>query len=397
MIAHLRLLNCIQNAFQSLFHTSPSSIQLQFTRKEFKGDYTITLFQYAKQTQQKPDELGQQLGQFLIQNYPDTFSDFEVIKGFLNLTITDKYLLSQYLHIKENWGIHPLNSSGKEILIEYSSPNTNKPLHLGHIRNNLLGWSMAEILKSQGHKVIKANLINDRGIHICKSMLAWKKWGNGETPETSGIKGDHLIGKYYVLFDKEYKKQVDELIQQGMSKEEAEKNAPLIQEAQQMLRDWESGNPEVLELWKMMNNWVYQGFEATYKRMGIDFDKFYYESQTYLLGKNIIQQGLEKGIFYKAADGSVRIDLSPDGLDEKVLLRSDGTSVYITQDIGTAVQRFQEFPNLNQLIYVVGSEQDYHFKVLFKILEKLGYPQAKDCYPLIVWNGRIAHWKNEKS
>ncbi len=382
MLAHFYLISCIQNAFQSIYQTSVYPLHLQFTRKEFNGDYTITLFQLAKQLQQKPDELGQKLGDFLIKNYPDIFSAFEVIKGFLNLTVTNKYLLSQYLNINENWGILPPHSSGKEILIEYSSPNTNKPLHLGHIRNNLLGWSMAEILKSQGHKVIKANLINDRGIHICKSMLAWKKWGNGETPENSGIKGDHLIGKYYVLFDKEYKKQIDELIQQGMSKEEAEKKAPLILEAQQMLRDWENGKPDVIELWKMMNNWVYQGFELTYKRMGVDFDKFYYESQTYLLGKTIIQQGLEKGIFYKSDDGSIRIDLTSEGLDEKVLLRSDGTSVYITQDIGTAVQRFQEFPHLHQLIYVVGSEQDYHFKVLFKILEKLGYPQAKECYHL---------------
>ncbi len=382
MLAHSYLIPCIQNAFQSIYQTSPHPIPLQFTRKEFKGDYTITLFQFAKQLQQKPDELGQKLGDFLIKNYPDTFSAFELIKGFLNLVVTNKYLLFQYLNINENWGFLPPHSSGKEILIEYSSPNTNKPLHLGHIRNNLLGWSMAEILKSQGHKVIKVNLINDRGIHICKSMIAWKKWGNGETPENSGIKGDHLIGKYYVLFDKEYKKQVEELTQQGMSKEEAEKKAPLILEAQQMLREWENGKPEVIELWKMMNNWVYQGFEVTYKRMGVDFDRYYYESQTYLLGKNIIQQRLEKGIFYKSDDGSIRIDLTSEGLDEKVLLRSDGTSVYITQDIGTAVQRFQEFPHLHQLIYVVGSEQDYHFKVLFKILEKLGYPQAKECYHL---------------
>lgn len=380
MHALYQLNEILSSAIAELFNIPQPNITLQFTRKEFKGDYTITLFQLSKELRKNPDEIGKILGDELIKNHPDTFQSYEVIKGFLNLTVTDNYLLSVYQNINENWGNQP--PSGKEILIEYSSPNTNKPLHLGHIRNNLLGWSMAEILKSQGHKVIKANLINDRGIHICKSMLAWKKWGNGETPESSGIKGDHLVGKYYVLFDKEYKKQIEELVQQGIPKEQAEKQAPIIKEAQQMLIDWEAGKPEVIELWKMMNNWVYQGFNVTYKRMGVDFDKLYYESETYLLGKKIINENLEKGIFYKAPDGSVRIELTNEGLDEKVLLRSDGTSVYITQDIGTAVQRFQQFPNLSQLIYVVGNEQDYHFKVLFKILEKLGYPQAKECYHL---------------
>ncbi len=381
MIAHSSLLESVSKAFNDLFQFIPENIPISFTKKEFNGDYTITLFQFSKNIGQKPDEIGKKLGQYVVEKYPHIFSSYEVVKGFLNLSVTDQYLLSKYQAVQSQWGIvnHP---SGKEILIEYSSPNTNKPLHLGHIRNNLLGWSMAEILKTQGHKVIKANLINDRGIHICKSMLAWKKWGNGETPENTGIKGDHLVGKYYVLFDKHFKQEVEALIQQGLSKEEAEKQAPILQEAQQLLRDWEAGKPEVIELWKMMNSWVYQGFEATYKRMGIDFDKIYYESQTYLLGKNIVLEGLEKGVFYKANDGSIRIDLSNEGLDEKVLLRSDGTSVYITQDIGTAVQRFSEYPNLSQLIYVVGSEQDYHFKVLFKILEKLGYPQAKECYHL---------------
>ena len=381
MIAHSSLLESVSKAFNDLFQFIPENIPISFTKKEFNGDYTITLFQFSKNIGQKPDDIGKKLGQYVVEKYPHIFSSYEVVKGFLNLSVTDQYLLSKYQAVQSQWGIvnHP---SGKEILIEYSSPNTNKPLHLGHIRNNLLGWSMAEILKTQGHKVIKANLINDRGIHICKSMLAWKKWGNGETPENTGIKGDHLVGKYYVLFDKHFKQEVEALIQQGLSKEEAEKQAPILQEAQQLLRDWEAGKPEVIELWKMMNSWVYQGFEATYKRMGVDFDKIYYESQTYLLGKNIVLEGLEKGVFYKANDGSIRIDLSNEGLDEKVLLRSDGTSVYITQDIGTAVQRFSEYPNLSQLIYVVGSEQDYHFKVLFKILEKLGYPQAKECYHL---------------
>lgn len=382
MFAHQELKTHIYNAFKHLFNFSPDNIHLQFTKKEFQGDYTITLFQYSKALSKNPEELGHLIGKYLIEKYPDTFASYQIIKGFLNLSVTDQYLIKKYQNIDEHWGIAPLHSSGKEILIEYSSPNTNKPLHLGHIRNNLLGWSMAEILKTQGHKVIKVNLINDRGIHICKSMLAWIKWGNGETPETSGIKGDHLIGKYYVLFEQEYKKQINNLIQKGLSKEDAETQAPLIQEAQQMLRDWENGNPEIIELWKKMNNWVYDGFNTTYKRMGISFDKIYYESQTYLLGKKIVEEGLKKNVFFRANDGSIRIDLTNEGLDEKVLLRSDGTSVYITQDIGTAIQRFTEFPNLSQLIYVVGSEQEYHFKVLFKILDKLGYPQAKECYHL---------------
>ena len=382
MRAHSVLIQSIQAAFRQLFQYIPDTISLQFTRKEFAGDYTITLFQYSKYTGQKPDELGKILGDYLRTNYPSVFADYEVVKGFLNFTVTDTYLIEQYKKIDAHWGVVHPSSSSKEILIEYSSPNTNKPLHLGHIRNNLLGWSISEILNTQGYRVIKVNLINDRGIHICKSMLAWMKWGNGETPESTGIKGDHLVGRYYVLFEKEYKKQVEDLMQQGLSKEEAEKQAPLMQEAQQLLRAWEAGDTKVRALWNKMNTWVYEGFHTTYQRMGVDFDKIYYESNTYLLGKEIIAKGLEQGIFYKANDGSVRIDLRAEGLDEKVLLRSDGTSVYITQDIGTAVQRFTEFPDLAQLIYVVGSEQEYHFQVLFKILEKLGYLQAKECYHL---------------
>lgn len=380
MYPHHSIIEKFTESVQTLYQLKLAEVSLSFTKKEFNGDYTIILFQYAKQLNKQPDEIGKELGIHLKQNYPDIISDFEVVKGFLNLTVSHSYLLKHYANIDENYGQQ--SPSNKEIMIEYSSPNTNKPLHLGHIRNNLLGWSMAEILKTQGHRVIKANLINDRGIHICKSMLAWMKWGNGETPETSGMKGDHLVGKYYVLFDKEYKKQIEELVQSGMPKEEAEKHAPILKEAQQLLIDWENGKPEITELWKKMNAWVFNGFDATYKRMGIDFDKIYYESNTYLLGKKIIQEGLQKGVFYKASDGSVRIDLTNEGLDEKILLRADGTSVYITQDIGTAVQRFTEYPNLSQLIYVVGNEQDYHFKVLFKILEKLGYPQAKECYHL---------------
>lgn len=380
MIAHELLSQIIVKSFSELFNISNLTIQLQFTKKEFKGDFTITLFQYSKTLGKSPDETGKLIGEYLKKNYSNVVNDYEVIKGFLNLSVTDLYLITNYNKIKEDWGYQ--KESGKEIMIEYSSPNTNKPLHLGHIRNNLLGWSMAEILKAQGHKVIRVNLVNDRGIHICKSMLAWQKWGNGETPESSGMKGDFLVGKYYVLFDKEYKKQMAELIQQGLTKEQAEAEAPIMKEAQQMLVDWENGKEEVIALWKKMNTWVYQGFEHTYKRLGMEFDKIYYESETYLLGKKIVEEGLKKSVFYKASDGSIRIDLSGEGLDEKVLLRSDGTSVYITQDIGTAVQRFTEFPNLSKLIYVVGNEQDYHFKVLFKILEKLGYPQAKECYHL---------------
>ncbi len=385
MQAHKTLIDIVLRSLKEVFNIHEQNINIQFTKKEFNGDYTITLFQYAKAIKKNPDEAGALLGEYLKTHYSDIISDFQVVKGFLNLTVSDEYLLKNFftqIAASDCWGYLPKFSSGKEIMLEYSSPNTNKPIHLGHVRNNLLGWSVAEILKTQGHKVIKANLINDRGIHICKSMLAWQKWGNGETPESANIKGDHLIGKYYVLFDKAYKQQINELVQKGITKEEAEKQAPIIIEAQNMLRQWEAGDKAILELWKTMNNWVYQGFEETYKRMGLDFDKLYYESQTYLLGKSIIEEGVQKNVFYKSSDGSVRIDLTSDGLDEKVLLRSDGTSVYITQDIGTAVQRFKEYPQLSQLIYTVGNEQDYHFKVLFKILEKLGYAQAKECYHL---------------
>ncbi len=385
MQAHKTLIDIVLRSLKEVFNIHEQNINIQFTKKEFNGDYTITLFQYAKAIKKNPDEVGALLGEYLKTHYSDIISDFQVIKGFLNLTVSNEYLLKNFftqIAASDSWGYLPKFSSSKEIMLEYSSPNTNKPIHLGHVRNNLLGWSVAEILKTQGHKVIKANLINDRGIHICKSMLAWQKWGNGETPESANIKGDHLIGKYYVLFDKAYKQQINELVQKGIAKEEAEKQAPIIIEAQNMLRQWEAGDKAILELWETMNNWVYQGFEETYKRMGLDFDKLYYESRTYLLGKSIIEEGVQKNVFYKSSDGSVRIDLTSDGLDEKVLLRSDGTSVYITQDIGTAVQRFKEYPQLSQLIYTVGNEQDYHFKVLFKILEKLGYAQAKECYHL---------------
>jgi arginyl-tRNA synthetase len=373
----------IAGALQNLYQLSAQKIILQKTRKEFEGDYTLTTFNYTKETKKKPEELGEEIGNYLLQN-DSRVSAFNVVKGFLNISLSDAFWLEFLNHcISNNYnGIREENSSGKTVLLEYSSPNTNKPLHLGHIRNNLLGFSVAEILKAVGHKVIKTNIVNDRGIHICKSMLAWQKFGNGETPQSSGIKGDHLVGKYYVAFDKAYKKEIEELVNKGVSKEEAEKKAPLMQEAQNMLLKWEQGDANVIHLWKTMNNWVYEGFDVTYKTLGVDFDKIYYESNTYLTGKDIVLEGLSKGVFYKKEDGSVRIDLSADGLDEKVVLRSDGTSVYITQDIGTAILRFKDYPDLNQAIYTVGNEQDYHFKVLFLILDKLGYSWAKECYHL---------------
>jgi arginyl-tRNA synthetase len=373
----------IAKALNELYNISNAPIPIQKTRSEFEGDYTLTTFAYTKDTKKKPEEIGNEIGNYLVDNNPH-ISGFNIVKGFLNISFSDAYWCN-YLGsvISENYtGFKKTNSTGRTILLEYSSPNTNKPLHLGHIRNHLLGWSVAEILKANGHKVIKTNIVNDRGIHICKSMLAWQKWGNGETPKSSGMKGDHLVGKYYVEFDKAYKKEINTLIETGIIKEEAEKKAPLIIEAQEMLQQWEKGNKEVVELWKTMNSWVYEGFDVTYKTVGVDFDKVYYESETYIKGKDIVADGLAKGVFIKKDDGSVRIDLTADGLDEKVVLRADGTSVYITQDLGTAVLRFEDYPELNQAIYTVGNEQDYHFKVLFIILDKLGYKWAKECYHL---------------
>jgi len=373
----------VQQALSQIYNLNNPGISFQKTRKEFEGDFTLVTFPYTKETKKSPEQLGQELGEFLVKNN-DQVSTFNVVKGFLNISLSNKFWLSYFRSVKDlaTVGYKKEKSSGRTIMLEYSSPNTNKPLHLGHVRNNLLGYSVSQVLKANGHEVIKANLVNDRGIHICKSMLAWQKFGNGETPAAIGLKGDFFVGKYYVAFDKAYKKQIEELIAQGKTKEEAEKNAPLIIEAQEMLRKWEAGDAEVVNLWKTMNAWVYEGFAATYKTLGVDFDKMYYESNTYLLGKEIIKEGLEKNVFYKKENGSVAIDLSAEGLDEKIVLRSDGTSVYITQDLGTAIERFKEFPQLSQLIYTVGNEQDYHFKVLFKILEKLGYAWAKECYHL---------------
>ena len=377
------LFDSVQKALLELYSITTNNIIFQKTRKEFEGDFTLVTFPYTKDTKKSPEQIGQDLGEFLVKNNPD-ISAFNVVKGFLNISLSNSFWITYFNAIKNltDIGYKKENSSGKTIMLEYSSPNTNKPLHLGHVRNNLLGYSVAQLLKANGHKVIKTNIINDRGIHICKSMLAWQKFGNGETPETNGMKGDHLVGKYYVEFDKAYKKQIEELVAQGKTKEEAEKNAPLILEAQDMLRKWEAGDKEMVGLWKTMNAWVYKGFDETYNLLGVDFDKLYYESDTYLLGKEVVQEGLAKNIFYKKENGSVAIDLTADKLDEKIVLRSDGTSVYITQDLGTAIERFKAYPGLEQLIYTVGNEQDYHFKVLFKILEKLGYGWAKECYHL---------------
>lgn len=351
-------------------------IQFQKTRKEFEGDFTLVVFPFLRISKKKPEQTAEELGAFLSQEI-EQIEAFNVVKGFLNLKLSASYWVNFLSSINNNphFGIKEKESSGETIMVEYSSPNTNKPLHLGHIRNNLLGYAVAEILKANGHKVLKVNLVNDRGIHICKSMLAWQKWGNGVTPEKAGIKGDKLVGDYYVKFDKEYKKQIQELISQGATKDEATDKAPLIQEAREMLRKWEAGDEDVNSLWKTMNGWVYEGFEETYKALGIDFDKIYYESETYKQGKSIVLDGLEKGILVKKEDGSVWADLTNDGLDQKILLRSDGTSVYMTQDIGTAQQRFSDF-QLNEHIYVVGNEQNYHFQVLKLVLKKLGYHWA---------------------
>ncbi len=369
-------------AVKALYQTdiAAADVTLQQTRKEFEGQVTIVTFPFVKLSRKSPEQTGTEIGEYLLNNLADV-SAFNVIKGFLNISITDSYWIGQLYNeiAKPGFGVYP--AKGQKVMVEYSSPNTNKPLHLGHIRNNLLGYSVAEILKANGYEVVKANLVNDRGIHICKSMLAWQLFGNGETPESNGLKGDHLVGKYYVVFDKEYKKQIEELKAQGQTEDEAKKSAPLIIQAQQMLEQWEAGDPEVISLWKTMNSWVYAGFAQTYKRLGVDFDQYYYESDTYLLGKDIIDEGLAKGVFFKKEDGSVWIDLTADGLDQKLVLRANGTSVYITQDVGTAQLKYNDH-HMDKSIYVVGNEQDYHFKVLFLILQKLGKSWAKGLFHL---------------
>jgi arginyl-tRNA synthetase len=376
------IIDAAVKAVKTLYQTelNTADVNLQPTRKEFEGQVTIVTFPFTKFSRKSPEQTGAEIGEFL-KNEVKEIAGFNVIKGFLNISLADDYWLDKFYSEILPDDFAESKPNGKKVMVEYSSPNTNKPLHLGHVRNNLLGYSVAEILKADGYEVIKANLVNDRGIHICKSMLAWQKFGNGETPESTGEKGDHLVGKYYVLFDKEYKKQIDELKSFGQTEEEAKKNAPIIKEAQEMLQQWEAGNGEVIGLWKMMNLWVYDGFGKTYDALGVNFDKFYYESETYLLGKDIVEEGLEKGVFFQKEDGSVWIDLTADGLDQKLVRRSDGTSVYMTQDLGTAQEKYKNF-HMDDSIYVVGNEQDYHFKVLFLILEKLGKSWAKGLYHL---------------
>jgi arginyl-tRNA synthetase len=371
----------IQNAIQSLFGVAIDQIQLQPTNQEFEGSHTLVCFTLTKISKKNPEETGRALGDFLVAN-SSIISIYNVVKGFLNLSLNDSVWAHVFtdMYAQPNYGQLPKN--GEEMMVEYSSPNTNKPLHLGHLRNNFLGWSVAEIYKANGYKVHKVQIINDRGIHICKSMAAWKLYGNGETPTSAGIKGDHLVGKYYVQFNTVLVAQVKELEEKGITKEEAEKQTSIMKMAVDMLRKWEYRDEETLRLWKMMNGWVYEGFDDTYKKMGVDFDKLYYESNTYLLGKEQVLTGLEKGVFFKKDDGSVWVDLTSDGLDQKVLLRSDGTSVYMTQDIGTAILRFHDYPRISGQVYTVGNEQEYHFKVLFLILKKLGYDWAKHCYHL---------------
>jgi arginyl-tRNA synthetase len=376
------IIDATVKAVKQLYQTdiTPADVSLQETRKEFEGQVTIVTFPFTKVSRKSPEQTGAEIGEFL-KNELTEVSAFNVIKGFLNISISSEYWIEQLYKVIAADDFAVIKPNGKKVMVEYSSPNTNKPLHLGHVRNNLLGYSVAQILAAAGYDVVKTNLVNDRGIHICKSMLAWQKWGNGETPESTGEKGDHLVGKYYVIFDKEYKKQIEDLKLAGQTEDEAKKNAPLIKEAQEMLLQWEAGDDAVIDLWQKMNGWVYEGFSETYQKLGVAFDKYYYESNTYLLGKDIVEEGLASGVFFKKDDGSVWIDLTADGLDQKLVLRADGTSVYITQDMGTAQLKYDDY-QMDESIYVVGNEQDYHFKVLFLILEKLGKTWAKGLYHL---------------
>lgn len=375
-----KLAESVKKAISTLYgvEAQDSQIQLSKTKKEFEGHLTLVVFPFLKVSKKNPEATATEIGEYLLANEP-AISAFNVIKGFLNLTIAPAVWAQMLNDINntENFGVKQADENSPLVMIEYSSPNTNKPLHLGHVRNNLLGFSISEILKANGNRVVKTNIVNDRGIHICKSMLAWKKWGEGATPESTGKKGDHLIGDFYVLFDKHYKAELAQLQEQGMSKEEAEAASTLMAEAREMLRLWEAGEPETYAMWEMMNNWVYAGFDETYKMMGVDFDKIYYESQTYLEGKDKVLEGLEKGLLYQKEDGSVWADLTPQGLDHKLLLRGDGTSVYMTQDIGTAKIRFADYP-IDKMVYVVGNEQNYHFQVLSILLDRLGFKWGKD-------------------
>src|SRR5690606_29802582 len=373
----------VTNAVNALFNTTLETVEFQATRKEFAGDITVVIFPMLRVVKGNPQTIGEQIGHYLVENVKEVKA-FNVVKGFLNIEISDTYYIQFFNEISTDqfYGFVSTKTDEKAVMVEYSSPNTNKPLHLGHVRNNLLGYSVAEIIKASGRKVYKTQIINDRGIHICKSMLAWKRFGNEETPESTGLKGDKLVGKYYVEFDKDYKKEIESLIAQGKTEDDAKKQAPILLEAQEMLQKWEAGDEETVALWMMMNQWVYDGFEVTYKNLGVDFDSYYYESDTYLLGKEFVAEGLKSGVFFKKDDGSVWCDLTSDGLDEKIVLRSDGTAVYMTQDIGTAIQRIKDYPDVGGLVYTVGNEQDYHFKVLFLILKKLGFDWAKNLFHL---------------
>ena len=373
----------VKEGFLALYNIEIPTVEFQATRKEFEGDITVVVFPLLRYKKGNPVQIGEDLGKYVVENVTE-ITNYNVVKGFLNLVIDDSFYTNFFnaIYTDTTYGIVSPKADDKAMMVEYSSPNTNKPLHLGHVRNNLLGYSVAEIIKAAGKKVYKTQIINDRGIHICKSMLAWEKFGNGETPESTGLKGDKLVGNYYVKFDQEYKKEIAQLIEEGKTEDEAKKEAPLFVEAQQMLLKWEAGDAEVVALWKEMNSWVYKGFDVTYKSMGVDFDTLYYESNTYLLGKDVVAQGLEKGVFYKKEDGSVWCDLTEDGLDEKIVLRSDGTAVYMTQDIGTAIQRVKDYADVGGMVYTVGNEQDYHFQVLFLILKKLGFDWAKQLHHL---------------
>ncbi|MGJ8744674.1 arginine--tRNA ligase [Polaribacter sp.] len=373
----------VKEGFLALYNIEIPTVEFQATRKEFEGDITVVVFPLLRYKKGNPVQIGEDLGKYLVENITE-ITNFNVVKGFLNLVVDDAFYTNFFntIYSDTSYGTVSPKADEKAVMVEYSSPNTNKPLHLGHVRNNLLGYSVAEIIKAAGKKVYKTQIINDRGIHICKSMLAWEKFGNGETPESTGLKGDKLVGNYYVKFDQEYKKEISQLITEGKTEDEAKKQAPLFLEAQQMLLKWEAGDEQVVALWKEMNSWVYKGFEVTYKNMGVDFDTLYYESNTYLLGKDVVAQGLEKGVFYKKEDGSVWCDLTEDGLDEKIVLRSDGTAVYMTQDIGTAIQRVKDYADVGGMVYTVGNEQDYHFQVLFLILKKLGFDWAKQLHHL---------------
>ena len=377
------LLNYVKQAVKSDFSVDLETVEFQATRKEFAGDITVVVFPMLRVIKGNPVQIGETIGNYLVEHVEDVKA-FNVVKGFLNIEVSDRFYIQFFNAIKDNetYGFIPVNAEEKAVMVEYSSPNTNKPLHLGHVRNNLLGYSVSEILKASGKAVYKTQIINDRGIHICKSMLAWEKFGQGETPETIGLKGDKLVGNYYVKFDQEYKREIQDLIAQGTSEEDAKKQAPLLVEAQEMLQKWEAGDKDVVALWEKMNGWVYDGFAETYKNLGVDFDTLYYESNTYLLGKEFVAEGLKSGVFQKEEDGSVWCDLTEDGFDKKIVQRADGTSVYMTQDIGTAIQRIKDFPDVGGMVYTVGNEQEYHFQILFLILQKLGFDWAKNLYHL---------------